>query len=185
VFLAGQFLNWSSLIGLGCDRLPSDLRREEFQWWAGSFCGDALGTVRPTEAKDGRASRDCWCVDRFASFEPVSDGFLSPFCGGSLSLHAASPTAPAAVPTPAVVAVPPEQLPKLSLDLLSTIHTAQAAHGLRRTFPDYQRYRRLVVPFAFPWVAVSQEPGFARPSCGVCDATRASRAARRNSRGMC
>lgn len=51
--------------------------------------------------------------------------------------------AAASAPSPPPPEEPPlESLPKLTLDLLSTLHTAQAAHGLRRNVPDYQRYRR-------------------------------------------
>ena len=37
--------------------------------------------------------------------------------------------------------VQPEDMPKISLELLQEVHTAQAAHGLRRNVPDYDRYR--------------------------------------------
>ena len=49
---------------------------------------------------------------------------------------------------PAVPAVDPKDLPKLSLAILMTVHEAQSAHGLRRNVPDYARYRKCVLAIA-------------------------------------
>ena len=47
--------------------------------------------------------------------------------------------------------IAPEDMPKVSLDILMQVHQAQAGHGLRRTVPDYERYRTYVTRlFFFP-----------------------------------
>lgn len=48
----------------------------------------------------------------------------------------------AAVDEQAAPQVNPEDLPKVSLDILLSVHEAQSVHGLRRNVPDYQRYRK-------------------------------------------
>ncbi len=62
----------------------------------------------------------------------------------SPSPPAVDEAAAAAAAAAAVPVIDPRDLPKVSLAILSTVHEAQSAHGLRRNVPDYARYRKCV-----------------------------------------
>ena len=48
---------------------------------------------------------------------------------------------PAEAPAEEEPVVAPEDMPKCTLEILHLAHQAQSSHGLRRTVPDYERYR--------------------------------------------